>query len=48
MARMALKADVSVGPVRGSSRLGWMVGVKAVLDSRGMTVREGCATMRKR
>ena len=38
MARRMLIADVSGGRVRGRPRLGWKVGVKMALVSRGMTV----------
>ena len=37
-ARGVLMAEVSGGRVRGSSRLGWMDGVKVALGNRGMTV----------
>ena len=43
VARRVLRAKVSVVRVRGRQRLGWMVGVKAVLGNRGMT--GGSATM---
>ena len=38
MARRALMAEVSGGPVRGRPRLGWMDGVKLALGNRKMTV----------
>ena len=37
-ARGVLMAEVSRGRVRGSSRLGWMDGVKVALGNRGMMV----------
>ena len=46
MTRRVLMAVVSVLPVRGRQRLGWMDGVKVDLSNRGMT--GGCATMRQR
>ena len=39
MARRVLMAEVSGGRVRRRPRLGWMVGVKVGLGSRGMTVK---------
>ena len=38
MARRVLMAEVSGGRVRGRPRLRWMVGVKAALGNRGMTM----------
>ena len=38
MARRVLMTEESEGQVRGRPRLGWMDGVKMVLDHRGMTV----------
>ena len=38
MARRVLMAEVSGGPVRVRSRLGWMDGVKLALGNKGMTV----------
>ena len=38
MARRALMADLSGGRVRGRPRLGWIVGVKMALGSRGLKV----------
>ena len=38
MARMVLMAEVSGGRVRGRAMLGWMNGVKVVLENRGMMV----------
>ena len=49
MARRVLMAEVSGGWVRVRPRLGWMDGVKAALDNRGMTVEAArqCANDRK-
>ena len=49
MARRVLIAEVSGGRERGRPRLGWMDGVKVVLDNRGMTVEAArqCALDRK-
>ena len=41
MVRRVLKAEASVGRVRGRPRLGWMDGVKVALGG-------GCGTMRAR
>ena len=48
-ARIVLMAEVSIGRVRGTPRLGWMDGVKVALGNRGMTVEAArqCAKDRK-
>ena len=49
MARRVLLAEIIGVRVRGRPRLGWMVGVKVTLGSRGMTVEvsQPCAKDRK-
>ena len=43
-----MMVEVSEGRVRGRPRLGWMDGVKAPLDNRGMTVEAARQCVKER